>query len=297
MSSFSAAATLSAPRDSTPSSPGPVPTRRTAAAEEEEAGIPHETTPDTVAETDLASCFTAAEVDAELAIPPPPPLDDDASIDTPNTNTNNKTQRPPSRHRSPPPQYPASEASAAPPAFRPPPSFSSLFPTADQSTQQSSSSSSSSHVSPPDSVLEPSCEPHNPPVVDSPAAAAPAYAPPDQTPESSNSASAALRLQDETKQALPQDTKGSGSGSSGSSKDDEAEPPPAYSEGSSPLHSFTYLMAAAGGAASIITQVQQGGPALNPLGGRHMFWKGRVPVGGSRANFGLWQMFPAMRRL
>ncbi|KAG7286667.1 hypothetical protein NEMBOFW57_008978 [Staphylotrichum longicolle] len=208
--------------------------------------------PDTVAETNLV-CFTA-EVDDELLHSPPDP------------------EGSPSRQRSPPPQYPASEASGTS-AFRPPPSFSSLFPTRDQP-----------HDSAPGSVLEPS-EPYKPPVADprddddnnaaaSASAAAPAYAPRDQevaAPESSNSASsaAALRLQHETKRALPQDTKGhagSSSSSSSSSKDDEAEPPPAYSEGSSPLHSFTYLMAAAGGASSIITQVQQGGPSLNPLG-------------------------------
>lgn len=57
----------------------------------------------------------------------------------------------------------------------------------------------------------------------------------------------------ETKAALPRDTK--------DSKDlDDGEPPPPYTEGSSPLEGFTYVMSAAGGAASIITQVQQGGP-------------------------------------
>ncbi|MCJ1456938.1 hypothetical protein MMC28_007304 [Mycoblastus sanguinarius] len=60
----------------------------------------------------------------------------------------------------------------------------------------------------------------------------------------------------ETKAALPADNKGESSKSA-----EEAEPPPPYTEGSSPLDSFTYVMAAAGGAASIITQVQQGGPA------------------------------------
>ncbi|KAK5168449.1 ATP-binding cassette, regulator of translational elongation [Saxophila tyrrhenica] len=61
----------------------------------------------------------------------------------------------------------------------------------------------------------------------------------------------------ETKAALPRDTK-DGQGS----KDlDDGEPPPPYTEGSSPLEGFTYVMAAAGGATSIITQVQQGGPA------------------------------------
>lgn len=178
-------------------------------------------------------CFN--EVDAELL----PPANDENS---------------PSRQRSPPPQYPASEA-AGPSAFRPPPSFSSLFPAQEHEAS--------------DSVFEP-CEPYKAVVEDTSeaaasasASAAPAYAPADSqvAPESSNSASAALRLQDETKRALPRDSKGS-------TKDEESEPPPAYSEGSSPLDSFTYLMAAAGGAASIITQVQQGGPSLNPLGGR-----------------------------
>ena len=67
----------------------------------------------------------------------------------------------------------------------------------------------------------------------------------------------------ETKAALPVDTKGE---SSKSAEDEEAPPP--YTEGSSPLDSFTYAMAAAGGGASIITQVQQGGPApVNTLAG------------------------------
>ncbi|KAJ5047696.1 uncharacterized protein L3040_003515 [Drepanopeziza brunnea f. sp. 'multigermtubi'] len=66
----------------------------------------------------------------------------------------------------------------------------------------------------------------------------------------------------QTKSCLLQDTKGESS-----KKDDDSEPPPAYTEGSSPLDSFTYLMAAAGGAASILTQVQQSGPApINTLG-------------------------------
>lgn len=68
----------------------------------------------------------------------------------------------------------------------------------------------------------------------------------------------------ESKAALPRDTKGSPLGKSV----DDNEPPPPYTEGSSPLESFTYVMAAAGGAASIITQVQQtGGPPVNALGG------------------------------
>lgn len=67
----------------------------------------------------------------------------------------------------------------------------------------------------------------------------------------------------ETKAALPADNKAQSS----KSVDDEEAPPP-YTEGSSPLDSFNYVMAAAGGASSIITQVQQSaGPPINTLGG------------------------------
>jgi ATP-binding cassette subfamily F protein 3 len=80
--------------------------------------------------------------------------------------------------------------------------------------------------------------------------------------ESSSSAAAVAA----TKAALPSDTK-----DGSSSKDvDDGEPPPPYSEGSSPLESFTYVMASAGGPASIITQVSQttnAGPPINTLGG------------------------------
>lgn len=76
-------------------------------------------------------------------------------------------------------------------------------------------------------------------------------------------AAAATSVEAETKAALPADNKGE---SSKSAEDEEAPPP--YTEGSSPLDSFSYVMAAAGGAASIITQVQQGGPApVNTLAG------------------------------
>lgn len=79
-------------------------------------------------------------------------------------------------------------------------------------------------------------------------------APPFEETEGSAGASTVVA---ETKAALPRDTK-----DGQSSKDlDDGEPPPPYTEGSSPLDGFTYVMAAAGGAASIITQVQQGGPA------------------------------------
>ena len=74
-------------------------------------------------------------------------------------------------------------------------------------------------------------------------------------------------LKAETKAALPADNKGDrGKGTEGE------EPPPPYTEGSSPLSSFNYIMAAAGGAASIITQVQQGAPPpVNALSGKSIY--------------------------
>lgn len=83
-------------------------------------------------------------------------------------------------------------------------------------------------------------------------------------PFSESSSSAAANAVAETKAALPRDTK-----DGSSSNLDDGEPPPPYSEGSSPLESFTYVMASAGGPASIITQVSQhsGGPPINTLGG------------------------------
>jgi len=75
----------------------------------------------------------------------------------------------------------------------------------------------------------------------------------------------------ETKAALPRDTKGESS----RSNLDDGEPPPPYTEGPSPIEAFTYVMAAAGGPSSIITQVQQtAGPPINTLGGM----KGKAPV-------------------
>jgi G patch domain-containing protein 1 len=143
----------------------------------------------------------------------------------------------------PPPQYPASEASTS----RPPP-FSSLYasPEADSEDEEEQSYRFG--------VLEAGASASSA----APAYAAVAFPPFDSTPNSSGF----LDTVAETKRVLPQDTKGESS-----RKEDEGEPPPAYSEGPSPLHSFTYLMAAAGGAASIITQVQQGGPSVNSIGG------------------------------
>ncbi|KAH7385619.1 P-loop containing nucleoside triphosphate hydrolase protein [Pyrenochaeta sp. MPI-SDFR-AT-0127] len=92
----------------------------------------------------------------------------------------------------------------------------------------------------------------------------PAFAPAPPFNESSSSAAAAAAAA-ATKAALPRDTKDASS----SKEIDDGEPPPPYSEGSSPLESFTYVMASAGGPASIITQVSQssGGPPINTLGG------------------------------
>jgi hypothetical protein len=141
------------------------------------------------------------------------------------------------RAQSPPPRYPASEPSAStPPSPRPPP-FSSLYTSTAEAV-----------------------EAYKTAVTEAGASAVPAYAP---VALESHGASTSRDVVAETKAALPQDTKGESS-----KKEDDNEPPPAYSEGSSPLEGFTYLMAAAGGAASIITQVQQGGaPPINTLGG------------------------------
>ncbi|KAH0440239.1 hypothetical protein CcaCcLH18_02609 [Colletotrichum camelliae] len=92
--------------------------------------------------------------------------------------------------------------------------------------------------------------------------AAPAYAPTSSIISSNQPASSSFdQALANTKRGLPQDKKGAAA-----SKDENTEPPPAYSEGPSPLQSFTFLMATAGGASSIITQVQQGGPPINAIG-------------------------------
>lgn len=148
---------------------------------------------------------------------------------------------------SPPPQYPASEASSS----RPPP-FSSLFAPFHDTVGESSGK-------PPSAVPVEACA--------SASQAAPAYRcdsipEPSSTQPDRTSPRAFYDPVGETKRALPRDTK-----VESSRKDEDAEPPPAYSEGDSPLAAFTYVMSAAGGAASIITQVQQGGPPINALGG------------------------------
>ncbi|KPM37850.1 hypothetical protein AK830_g8691 [Neonectria ditissima] len=144
--------------------------------------------------------------------------------------------------QSPPPQYPASEPSPS----RPPP-FSSLFNPSDDAPERAGKFVA---------VVVGEA---------SGSTAAPAYessAPPEIQPFDPDHTARAFRDPvAETKRALPRDTKGDPS-----RKDDDAEPPPAYSEGDSPLLSFAYLMAAAGGASSIITQVQQAGPPVQTIG-------------------------------
>ena len=148
-------------------------------------------------------------------------------------------------YTAPPPPSPVSLTSGASssslPSPRPPP-FSSLYivPEAELSRVKSA-------------------------VTDSSAPCLPAFslAPPFEEPLASASPVAPPVIVD-TKAALSRDKKGEPSGKG----PDDGEPPPPYTEGSSPLESFTYVMAAAGGAASIITQVQQtGGPPVNTLGG------------------------------
>ncbi|KAK8098542.1 phosphatase activator [Apiospora kogelbergensis] len=174
-----------------------------------------------------------------------------------------------SRGRSPPPRYPypASEASGSTsfsiPHSRPaPPPFFDLYEyaSAEDLADEQFESLPPNEKSPAPSTAHPA------------SAAAPAYAPratssavPPQDFASSAQASAAYQdVVAETKRSLPQDNKPE---SSRQKSDDPNEPPPAYTEGYSPLLSFTYLMAAAGGASSIITQVQQGGPGpINTIG-------------------------------
>ncbi|KAG5960601.1 hypothetical protein E4U58_004595 [Claviceps cyperi] len=152
------------------------------------------------------------------------------------TVTGNEADRPP------PPLYPVSEA---PSSSRPPP-FSSLFAPLHDSV-----------------VGEPSEKLVETALTAEPCAsgsvAAPAYSSSPQ-PEP-NSSGAFDNPEGEAKSALLRDTK-----AESSRKDDDAEPPPAYEEGDSPLSTFTYVMSAAGGAASIITQVQQGGAPMNAIG-------------------------------
>ncbi|KAF3801681.1 G patch domain-containing protein 1 [Colletotrichum gloeosporioides] len=145
------------------------------------------------------------------------------------------------RGLSPPPQYPTSEASTS----RPPP-FSSLYGNFE-------TSANTHHIYCDSSSAVPAA---------GSSVAAPAYAPTSSVISGDEPASSSFdQALTDTKRGLPQDKKGATA-----SKDEDNEPPPAYSEGPSPLQSFTFLMATAGGASSIITQVQQGGPPINAIG-------------------------------
>ncbi len=141
----------------------------------------------------------------------------------------------------PPPHSPLSAASSSsPPSPRPPP-FSSLYFPSDAELDRIRAT-----------VTETAC--------DSLLTSAPAPSFEEALAEDE----VECKAEAETKAALPPDTKPQSSRTV-----EEGEPPPPYTEGSSPLDSFSYIMAAAGGAASIITQVQQTpGPPINTLGGR-----------------------------
>lgn len=141
---------------------------------------------------------------------------------------------------------------AEPPYTESPPTISTLSPS---SAPPPFSSLYFPPQSPPDHLKETVLEPDNGPP--------PAFCPVAPVEAAEAAVTENTGVEAETKAALPADTK---RGSSKSAEDEEAPPP--YTEGPSPLDSFTYVMAAAGGASSIITQVQQGGPApVNTLAG------------------------------
>ncbi|RAH84078.1 dipeptidyl peptidase [Aspergillus japonicus CBS 114.51] len=141
-------------------------------------------------------------------------------------------------YTAPPPHSPCSEASTSSFFSSNPPPFSSLVFNA-----ASDSNRAKGPVTPSGSALNPALVT---PLVDE-----------HLRPEPSTS------LVAEVKASLSRDIKPDSSAKSA----EDGEPPPPYTEGSSPLESFTYVMAAAGGASSIITQVQQaGGPPINTLG-------------------------------
>jgi dipeptidyl-peptidase-3 len=125
----------------------------------------------------------------------------------------------------------------------------------------SEASASSSASPPPFSSLDFAFDANQPKVTESGPASLPAFAllPTEEPLEPAPSSSVVA----DTKASFSE-PKGDGQGKT----PDDGEPPPPYTEGYSPLESFTYVMAAAGGASSIITQVQQtGGPPINTLGG------------------------------
>lgn len=135
-----------------------------------------------------------------------------------------------------PPPHPLSQASASSSACISPPPFSSLFAATDSTHPEFTESSASAQALAlaQTSLVEDSIS---------------------SVPSSAVVADTKASFSEPKKDGLGKNT-------------DDGEPPPPYTEGYSPLQSFTYVMAAAGGASSIITQVQQtGGPPVNTLGG------------------------------
>lgn len=134
----------------------------------------------------------------------------------------------------------------------------------------SEASASSSVGPPPFSSLDFAFDDDNrPKVTESGPASLPVFAPPPPPPpvEDPIDPAPSTSFVADTKASFSE-SKGDGLGKSS----DDGEPPPPYTEGYSPLESFSYVMAAAGGASSIITQVQQtGGPPINTLGGTRAY--------------------------
>lgn len=182
-------------------------------------------TPTTAAvDSDSSSVHTTPSLRAHA--PHTPKADADSHFHLDST-----TQRPPQQQ-----DEPASSADS------PPPFSSHSFP--------SSYFPAPSPADPYKALVTAACAPEALTVLAEPSGPAPPF-------EETEPPAAPSSVVADTKAALPRDTK-----DGQSSKDlDDGEPPPPYTEGSSPLDGFTYVMAAAGGAASIITQVQQGGPA------------------------------------
>lgn len=160
-------------------------------------------------------------------------------------------------YTAPPPHSPCSEASPSSSfsfSSNPPPFSSLVFDSSVSDPNRSKVA-----VTQPESALSPS-DTSLYPASPSP----PLSPPPSPSPFVEESCESEPSIVADTKASFSQEPKGEASGKS--STDDE--PPPPYTEGYSPLESFTYVMAAAGGASSIITQVQQaGGPPINTLGG------------------------------
>ena len=126
----------------------------------------------------------------------------------------------------PPKGAPLSEASASnPPSPRPPPFSSLYFPSAAE--LESLKASVTEAVSDFDLASAP----------------APSFEEALAEDAAERAAAAEQKTEAATKAALPRDVKGESSGKAGL---EDGEPPPPYSEGSSPLDSFTYVMAAAG---------------------------------------------------